>query len=372
MVGEMSYSKHMRGYTDPRTLYQTDALYHWQHGEPFMPVMVEISPDHRCIQCCRYCYNQNHVNDEVLRPHVFVDVMGQLADCGVKSVMIQGSGEPLMHKSLSVAVEVGAKFGLAMTLTTNGVLLTPRLQEKLLPNLAYIRLSVVESDPKRYAFLHGCDELQWYKLIENIKSAVALRERLDLPIALIASVYLEDVNFAHTYEIVKFCKELGLDYISVQEAGYYDHSPAGAASYASTRYSADAIEDMRHEVLSLCNDNFRVKVRFPVNDGCHFSGMDKDTYRPGYCQGVKFMTIIAADGNVYPCYRAWGNPLLSYGSLYEQSFAGIWNNARRREIEQFILGTPPTGQECAVCNNNTTNPMLDRLRNATRWKDFLT
>jgi len=356
------------GHDDPRTLYQTDALYHWQRGEYFPPVTVEVSPTHDCIQACRYCYSKNMMSrQESLRDDVLIGVFPQMAEAGVKAVFVQGTGEPLLHKALPQAVTEGIKAGLSIGLTTSGVLLTKKLQDALLPLLLYVRFSVIDCDPNRYAYLHGCGKAQGLQLIENIRDAVALRKELDLPVSFLASVYVEPDNFDHVIEIVKFYKDLGLDRISVQEATYLNHSPAGPMPHTSTLYSDGAIQDLRSGLLQLCDDDFTVRVHFPINDADYCSG----EWKPGYCQGIKFGTLIGSDGEVYPCWRAWGNKALSYGSLYKQTFEQIWHGDRRRQIERHILTIPSDGDECKACNATTTNAILWRMTNATAWKDFL-
>ena len=367
----MKYPQRMNGYSDTRTYFHIDALHAWKAGKNFPPVIVEIDPTNRCIQKCRYCYNNSRVGKGELDGELLVGLPKQLADAGVKSILFQGSGEPLMHKALPKTIINGAQHGLNMTLTTSGVLLTPELQHHILPNIFYLRLSVLESDPKRYGFLHGVVDEQWHKLIGNIEYAADYRKKHNLPITLLASVYLEEINFDYAYSIVKFYKEMGLDYIIVQEAVYGDYSPSGDRAYPSDSFSPERIAEMGDLVLSLNDDDFAVKWNFPVNLDYLQSGMYKNTFARNFCQGIKFSTVIEADGNVIPCWRAWGKPELSYGNLYEQSFSEIWNGQQRQDIIEFIMTTPPKGYECDVCNNRKNNVLLDKLNNPTKWKDFL-
>lgn len=374
----MSHKFHMKGYGDLRTLYQTDSLYAWKHDMYFPPVIVEISPSHKCNQLCRYCYAykrgkpEDRLSDEILLSSFI-----QLAEAGVQAVELQGTGEPLMNKALPAAVETGAKRGLAIGLTTNGALLNKSLQDQMLQYLFYVKFSVIDSDPQRYAFLHGCSEKQWEHLVDNVKNAAKLRSENNLELSLFATVYLDENNFKDAYNIIKFYKEAGLDYILVQEATYNDYSPAGKARYASDNFSRDEINEIKEKLCALNDDHFAVKIRFPLNDGKFFVGMDKESWQKNYCQGIKFSTTIAADGEVYPCWRMWGKKEFSYGSLYEKSFEEIWKGERRREVEQYVLNTPPEGSdvfssECNHCNITKLNEILNQYRNAnTKWRGFL-
>ena len=324
----MAYSKYLKGYTDLRTLYQTDSLYAWKHNSYFPPIIVEISPTHKCNQACRYCYAKKRGKDEDSLPEdVLIRVVSEIA---------QGTGEPLMNKAVPEAVKVGAKGGLSVGLTTNGVLLSPAIQERTLEHLFYVKFSVIDSDPKRYTFFHGCSEKQWQDLMRNIEHAVKLREKNGFSVALFATVYLSEHNFKEAYSVLNFFKQLGLDYIVLQEASYNDSSPCGRAPCASESFSADQIREMKEKLFTLNDDNFVVKIRFPINDDKFCVGIDKNNWKQNYCQGIRFSVAIASDGEVYPCWRMWGKKEFSYGNVREKSFEEIWKGEKRKEVEQFI------------------------------------
>lgn len=368
----MSYREHMRGYEDPRTLYQTEALLAWRRGEYFPPIGLEISPTHACNQHCRYCYTHGRVEQgQTLPEALLVKAFVEAAEAGVKSIMVQGTGEPLLHRGLPDAIQAGAERGLAITLTTNGVLLRPPLQERILPHLTFLKVSVLESDPAHYTHLHGCSEGQWHQLMENLRHAVALRKARHLDLALLGTVYLDRENFHRAADIIRTFKTLGLDYLVVQEATYTEYSPSGPEPYGSSYFKPEEIAAMKAEVLALQDEDFRVKVRYPVDDEDLNIGMNAQRWRNGRCQGMCFHALVASDGAVYPCWRAWGDPALSHGNLRDASFETIWRGARRRQVEAHLNGTPPEGDACSVCNIIKLNEILARYSEPSRWKDFL-
>jgi len=362
----MSFKMHMKGYNDLRTLYQIDSLYAWKHDKYFPPVIVEISPTSKCNQSCRYCYTNKRIEQKKsLGNDILINSFVQLGDAGVKTVMIQGTGEPLMHKALPQAIKAGAEHNLSMTLTTNGVLLTPSIQEKILGHLFYVRFSVLDHNPKRYAYMHGCSEKQWDILISNLKSTVKYRDVHKLQLGIGITLYLYKDNFHDVDNIVRFYKEIGVDYIFIQEATPTSYSPCGKEEYASKSFSEIEINEMKDKVLSLNDDNCCTKIRFPFDDGT-------ENWITNFCHGIKFYTIISCDGGVYPCWRAWGKKEYSYGSLYDHSFEDIWKSERRKEVEELIFSTPPCGDECTNCAHAKLNEILNKLLCAnTSWRDFI-
>jgi radical SAM protein with 4Fe4S-binding SPASM domain len=369
----MSYKIHMAGRDDPRTLYQIDRLYAWKHGKYFSPATVEISPTNACNQKCKYCYAWRESKPrEILRDDILIGCFDQLADAGVGGVVIQGTGEPLLHKALPEAIERGAARNIPIQLTTNGVLLNSALQDKILHNIFCLRISVLDNDPERYAEHHGCSKKLWHTLVDNIEKTVSMRARQNLPFSIWATVYLFEDNFKDLYSAVKLCKEIGIDFIYVTEPQYTSFSPSGKNSYASTRLkdTENEMDSICANILSLVDDNFNVKIKFDAKEHI-LSGNEKQTWKNDYCQGIKFYTLIGCDGEVYPCWRCWEEKRYSYGSLYEKTFSEIWQSTQRNQIEKMVMETPPDGDECFVCTICLLNKILDDTSNATQWMNFL-
>lgn len=367
----MSFFEHGKGYLDPRTLFHVDSLYAWKHNLYFPPVVVEINPTSACNQKCRYCYAHGRTTGK-LKDDVLVNVMTQIAQAGSQAVVFQGTGEPLLHRALPDAIHAGAMAGLAMSITTNGVLLDRAMQQKILPHLRYIKFSSLDSNAARYAFIHGCPEQQWHKTIENIRTAVEIRERDHLEILYLATLYLTKENFPDAFDIVHYLKGTGLDYVSVQEAVYSEYSWTGPEPLASSYFTPEEIEAMKERVMVLNDPDFRVNIRFPLTDESFINGLFKDCWQTDWCQGLYFNTLINSDGDVYPCFRCWGAREFRYGSIYEQTFEEIWKSPRRIEIIETLNHTPPLRDECSICNVTKTNEVLRKLNdNSNVWRRFL-
>lgn len=367
----MSFEKHGKNYFAPRTLCHFDRLHAWKNGEYFPPVVVEISATAKCNQMCRYCYVAGRTSGQ-LKDGVLAELLPQLASTGVKAVVFQGAGEPFVHRDLPDAVEAGVKSGLSVSITTNGVLLTKPIQERILDKLAYIKFSNLDSNSRRYAFVHGCPEKQWEMIMENIKNAVTLREQQDLDIFFLATAYVTKENFEDIYNIVKYLKELGIDYVVIQEATYNKYSYAGFQPLASSYFAKSEISKMRSKILTLVDKDFFVKVRFPITDEEFINGRYKDCWVNNWCQGIKFNTLIDTDGEVYACFRYWGMKNYSYGNIYKESFEKIWKGEKRKQIEEYTNSTPPLSDECSICNVSKINEILKELQGSNnKFRNFL-
>ncbi|OGV32583.1 MAG: hypothetical protein A2020_07285 [Lentisphaerae bacterium GWF2_45_14] len=360
----------MKGHKDPRSLYQIDRLYACSHGLYFPPAIVEISPTNICNQKCRYCYSNGRIQGaEKLRDDILINCMGQLKQTGVDAVCFQGTGEPLMHKALPVAIAAGAMHSLSMGLTTNGALLTSEIQEEILQHLHYLKFSAIDMSSERYSFQHGCSSKQHDALIKNMIHAVEYRKKHNLKLGFTATIYLTPANYHDIYDVVKYFKEIGLDYIYVSEASFISNSPADG-EFTSLTLDDPEFKPICDKIQTLADDDFSLFVALRSQDSLPF-GPNHETWKPGFCQGIKFTSIIGSDGEVYPCYRVWGKKEYSYGSLYENTFEEIWKGERRKEIEEYINRTSPKSDECMVCGCIRHNIIHDKLNGATEWRHFL-
>ncbi len=357
------------GYNEPnRIWYHIDHIYKLKNGLFTPPIMVEVSPTSRCNHKCRFCYTYQREDANMLDGKVLIDFFSNASDMGIKTIFIQGTGEPLLNKALPDAIAAGGRTDIKMSLTTNGVAFNSPKQEKILDSLVFTKFSVIDNDPKRYAKTHGCPESQFQMLVKNIENATNFRSKNNLDVTLWASLYVDTDNFYDIYGIVNFSKSLGLDFVSISSAFYTEYTPHGKKeTLVSDSFPEEDITEMKDHILTLEDDAFKLHMQFPLD-----RHLGKKRWEENYCQAVNLISAISGDGEVYPCWRFWGNEKYSYGSLYEKSFEEIWQGKRRQEINEYLYATPPEGEECDVCKCVTANKSIDKLLNNTnKWSDIL-
>jgi len=112
---------------------QIDALYKWKNNIDFIPPFVEISPISYCNQECKFCYTTHLMQKlEKMPTEVFLKLVRNLGESGVKGLRLQGIGEPTLHPDLGKAINVAGEFNLETALTTNGVLMREKLLNECL------------------------------------------------------------------------------------------------------------------------------------------------------------------------------------------------------------------------------------------------
>lgn len=172
---------------------------------------VRVSVTDRCNLRCRYCMPETGVpflpHEEILRFEEITEVVRTLAKLGLRQVKLTG-GEPLCRHDLPVLARMlGEIPGIEeVTLTTNGLLLPPLLDELCAAGLDGVNISLDTLDNAQYQCLtrraHTADEvLHAVRLcaarLPTKINAVLLPETVDqlIPLAELAQTWPVDVRF---------------------------------------------------------------------------------------------------------------------------------------------------------------------------------
>ena len=159
-----------------KLLYHLPRVEKWLKGEQVYPVHVEISPssgcNYRCILCC-VDYKKHKLQN--LSKELMLRIIDDFKEVGVKSFLLAGEGEPLLNKHSIDMLQKAKEAGIDGALTTNGVLFTPQVVDKVLDALSWTRYSIQSPRPKKYALIHGTSESDFDTVMENIKYAVKVK-----------------------------------------------------------------------------------------------------------------------------------------------------------------------------------------------------
>ncbi len=348
-----------------KLFHHLDRVVKWKKGDYFPPIYVEFSPTDRCNQHCWFCYTEYLEHKPLeLEPGLLVRVFRDMGAAGVKSVQIQGTGEPLLNRATPDAIVAGKKAGLSLALCTNGVLLTRPILEKTLASLEWLRVSGMESTPELYARSHGSPESHWEKVVANLKAAVDIRRQQRLETVLAAHILLFPYNIERLVDSVKMIRDWGLDYVLIKAANQSIHNP----QHKWPRDTHKKFGKVLEEAKRLETKEFLVSVRtdqFEVQELC---GPFKRNYQR--CYGLEFETMIDSYAGVYPCLHFWRNADYCYGNLHEHTFEEIWRSERRREVLKRIYEAYDLSECYFGCKHMHINESLWELTNPPMHDNF--
>jgi radical SAM protein with 4Fe4S-binding SPASM domain len=349
---------------EPHKLWQhLDEIQKWKKEDYFPPIYIEMSPTDRCQQRCHYCYTQYLGHQKLdITDDLYIRTMRDLGDAGVKSLQIQGTGEPLLHKKTPDAIIEANKSGVDVALCSNGVLFTPDKIDKCFESLSWYRISAVERNGELYSKSHGCNKEQFNQLIDNIKYMMDYRNDNGLDTIVGASIIAFPYNSPHIYETVKLYKDLGIDWIHVKCASISTHNP----QFNWDRKTHIKFKDEFERIKEFNNDEFKVLVRYD-----QFMTL-QDFFPKTYecCFGIEFETMIDADAKVYPCFHFWRNKDYCIGDLNENTFEEIWKSDRKKNVMSKVYQEHNLSECTSQCKNDHINKDLWELKNPPLHHNF--
>src|SRR3989338_3706370 len=138
-----------------KLLYHLPIVKEWVKGKEIFPIHVEISPSSACNQrCILCCVNYKGHEPNNLDERMLVELVRDFKECGVKSFLLAGEGEPLLNKGIVPMLKESLRQGIDAALNSNAILLSEEISYNILPALTWARFTIQASDPDTYAEIH--------------------------------------------------------------------------------------------------------------------------------------------------------------------------------------------------------------------------
>lgn len=145
------------------------------------PISINLDPTSACNFNCPYCVDYKIIKtNKILSFTEIRKYLEFLKAKKLKSVILIGGGEPLLHPDICQIIQLIKELDLELGIVTNGSLLKKIIPViHLLKKPDWIRLSIDTSDNARYKILHGTvinleDVLLQAKLLKQINNNFVL------------------------------------------------------------------------------------------------------------------------------------------------------------------------------------------------------
>jgi len=303
-----------------KVLNHFDKLKAVAQGENTSPITVEIDPSNRCNHACKWCVSALSHTGEYIELECFERLVSEFKHMGVQSVVLKGGGEPTIHPQFPDLIQSLQNNSLSIGLITNGTLLRPGSLEAIQDHVDWARISLDAANPKTHHAIHGTKDFQ--RIIDNVTWLAKHASRTLVGLNFVA----EPRNISEIEAFARMGRDLGAAYISLR----YVFDPASSLSTVDRL----ALSDQVRLAKALETDSFRVMIG-NLDEAC----LDTDTppFPSGErCLGPNLVGVVGAEGEVYACCFLRGNKSFSFGNVNEQSFSGIWNSKRRREVMERV------------------------------------
>jgi len=333
-----------------KLIYHPESVTQWMNNGDCFPVYVEIGLTDKCNHRCIYCALDWLTQDGLkIEKDIMLRTLEDMAGNGVKSVMFAGEGEPLLHGNISDFVKHAKDSGLAVAITTNGVLFDREKAEECLPYLSWIRFSVDTGDPEVYASVHRTKQADLERVVLNIKNTSEIKKKKGLNVDIGVQALLIPQTIDHITTLAEKAREAGADNLQVKP---YSQHPHSKNSFCLDRDLAD----LEKELKSLETNDFRIFFRKNTIQRL-LTGAAYDR-----CHGLPFFALITASGYVVPCNMFYERSDYYYGNLYKETFHDIWTGSRRKKVMQAMAEQNMNACRSA-CRLDPINRYLHRLKN---------
>jgi cyclic pyranopterin phosphate synthase len=273
-----------------------------------------------------------------------------MGNFGVKSIMFAGAGEPLLYKPVSEAIQVAKESKIDVAITTNGVLMTKEFIEKSLKYISWIKISIDAGTKESYSRIHGCNEDNFQKVLDNIKFAVEYRNehRLDAKIGTQFLILKDNINEAE--KLIQYAIKLRVDYLVFKP--YSQHPSSINRQHLQIKEYDSKLTELSKKYS---NETTKIIYRSETSKDINKEGIDYDI-----CYGLDFSALIDARGDVIPCHLYHESTKNYYGNINKMLFNEIWKSQQRIDIRNSICRINDCKRGCRM---NFSNKYLFYLKN---------
>lgn len=286
----------------------------WLKGERIAPITVDIALTRACQLKCVYCYGklQDNKGGRITMP-VMRDFLDDCISMGVKGVSLVSDGESTCNPIYPYVIEYGVKRGLAMSLGTNGLILTDYTLKCILPMLSYIRFNISGGSAESYKRIMGAADGDYDKLITTIASAVRIKREYKLPVSIGMQMVLMPEYAQEIPLLVALAIMLQVDYLMIKHCS---DDEVGSLGVDYSKYSQ--LEEALKKAESMSSKTTKIVIKWSkILEG------NKRTYEQ--CYGPPFMLQISGSGLVAPCGMFFNDKYNKYhlGNIITQRFKDI-------------------------------------------------
>jgi GTP 3',8-cyclase len=335
----------------------------WLDGKNVYPIYAEISPSGSCNHRCTYCaLDFMEYKPRTLETKMFKNRLAELGKLGLKSIMFAGEGEPFLHRDMADITVYAKKCGIDVSFTTNGVLMTPKITDRILKHTSWIKVSINAGTKKTYSKIHRTRESDFQRVIENMSYAAMLKRKKGYDCTLGMQIVLLPENAKEILTLAKLAKKIGMNYLVVKP--YSQHPQSITSKYKNIKYKS--YEKLAGQLEKLNDDKFVVVFR--QNTMQKWDKADKSYER---CFALPFWTYIDAGGNVWGCSMFLNDNRFLYGNIYKNTFKQIWNGAKRKKSLKMVCEKMDAGKCRINCRMDEVNKYLWKLKNPPAHVNFI-
>lgn len=332
---------------------------------PPLPDFVQIEPVGQCNLACRMCPVVYRDDGGPGRPPAFISFQTycRLLDQfpAVKTLQLQGLGEPLLHPRFFDMVKYAAARGIEVSTNTNLTALSERRAEEcVLSGLRRMHVSLDAADKAAYEYIRTGARHE--RVLRNLGRLIEAKRRLGArrpEIHLVAVVMRR--NLEELAGLVRLAHEYGLEGLSVQHLAHDFSESSLPPKYDPMRRFVDEqtlcgedparVERCFAEARALAAE-LGVALRLPGLRAL-FKEKREDEARSekpgrGKCDWPWRGAYLSFSGEAMPCCMVATPDRMNFGSMAREGVARVWSGEEYRKFRERLASEDPP-EICRGC-----------------------
>ena len=299
----------------------------WLDGENIFPLYLEISPAGSCNHRCTFCAKDYlEYRPRFLPLNPLLERLAEMGQLGVRSIMYGGEGEPLLHGDIAAMVSGTRSAGIDVAMSSNGVMLTPPLAERLLGEMSWLKLSINAGSADSYSRVHRADPGDFDRVCANLEAAAGLVARHGWQCTLGVQTLLLPENAGELELLARRVKDAGARYLVIKP--YSQHHKSQTRCYDGLDYTPYL--ELEQRLAQYGDGGFDVIFRAHT-----MQKLQRSQRSYGRCQALPFWAYVDAGGDLWGCNAFIGDDRFLYGNIIDSSFSNVWQGALRLRSQQY-------------------------------------
>lgn len=337
--------------------WHQERLEAWRRGERVAPVTVDMALTRACQMSCQFCFAEIQGNQsfKITKEHM-KDFLDDCKELDVKGVSLVSDGESSLSPAYAYSIKYGHSLGIAMASGTNAHIHDEKVLREILPGLTYFRVNITAADEKRYGEIMMSRKNipgAFQKVINNIRSAVAIKKELGLSVTIGMQAVLRHDYGDQVVPLAKLGKELGVDYMQLKQMAD-DFDGSLGMDYAG--YNEPFFALLR-EAETYSEGDYKVIVKWAKLK----QGNRREFQR---CHAPRFHLQISGSGLVAPCGPLFGDRYKRFhiSNITKERFRDIFKSDKYWEVMDYLASDKFNAQkDCSFnCIQDSHAKLMDR------------
>jgi len=288
---------------------------------PFSPLHLDIEPINICNFKCNYCKVTYWNKDkEELNLQNFIKILDQFPH--LKSVKLQGLGEPLLNKEFSKLVVECRKRDIYLEFFTNGSIYKQEVWDTINETKKVNVIFSIDAATKE-KFERIRIKSNFEKIISNIEKIIKNNEQ-----KYSFWTVVNKENLTELSEIILLAKQLGIPKVTFQTF-LSDWKNTEVQKFNQTISFDKKFDELKRTIKKAQGIAKKYEIKLDVYKGNFLSKENK-------CVWPFTSAFIASNGDVVPCCVISDSDVISMGNVFQTPFKQIWNSKKYIDFRKSI------------------------------------